>query len=106
MFLGYGEVVNESVAGIRLEVGTDILGTSTQLGPPRRFARSYSCRDLLSAIYLQFYLFITSDKPTRYCENPACGMPFLVTRKDKWRCNDTCRSNARHYREREQQPAS
>jgi hypothetical protein len=106
VFLGYGEVVNESVAGIRLEVGTDILGTSTQLGPPRRFARSYSCRDLLSAIYLQFYLFITSDKPTHYCENPACGMPFLVTRKDKWRCNDTCRSNARHYREREQQPAS
>lgn len=57
-------------------------------------------------MYLQFYLFITSDKPMRHCENPTCGMPLLVTRKDKRFCNGTCRSNARHYRERARQPAS
>ncbi len=30
--------------------------------------------------------------------NPACGMPFPVTRKNRWHCNATCRSNAPNYR--------
>jgi predicted nucleic acid-binding Zn ribbon protein len=53
---------------------------------------------LLSAIYLQFYLLVTDNKPMRHCENPACGMPIPITRKDKRFCNASCRSNARHYR--------
>lgn len=65
--------------------------------PPYALDSAWHCPDLLSAIYLQFYLLVTGRKPTRRCENPACLMPFPVTRKDKRHCNATCRSNARHY---------
>jgi hypothetical protein len=60
--------------------------------------RTMWCPDLLSAIYLQFYLFVTDNKPVRHCENPACGMPVPITRTDRRFCNATCRSNARNYR--------
>jgi hypothetical protein len=60
--------------------------------------RTMRCPNLLSAIYLQFYLLVTDNKPMRRCENPACGGPFPATNKRKRFCNDSCRSNARHYR--------
>jgi hypothetical protein len=60
--------------------------------------RTMRCPDLLSAIYLQFYLMLTNNKPMRLCENPVCRMPLPVTRKDRRFCGATCRSNARHYR--------
>lgn len=66
--------------------------------PPKGLAQSWNCPDLLSAIYLQFYLLVTHNKPVHHCENPACGMPFPITRKGRRFCNATCRSNARHYR--------
>jgi hypothetical protein len=46
---------------------------------------------------LQFYLMLRGNRALRYCENPACGMPFPLVRKNKRFCNATCRSNARHY---------
>jgi hypothetical protein len=64
--------------------------------PPTLY-RVLTCPDLLSAMYLQFYLLVTNHKPMRRCKNPACRLPFPVTRTDKWHCNDTCRSNARNY---------
>lgn len=84
----------------------DVKLSSTRLPVPRqekvpelpRSRRTVRCPDLLSGIYLQFYLFVTDDTPMRHCENPACGMQFPVTRKGKRFCNATCRSNARHYR--------
>lgn len=63
-----------------------------------RFDAAWRCPDLLSALYLQFYWLITSHTPMRRCANPACDMPFPLTRKDKRVCNDSCRSNVRHYR--------
>ena len=67
--------------------------------PPNAYkpVPSWHCPDLLSAIYLQLYLWMTSSLPMRRCANPACGTPFPVTRKDKRVCNRTCRSNLRHY---------
>lgn len=65
--------------------------------PPYALDSAWHCPDLLSALYLQFYLLVTGQKPTRRCENPACLMPFPVTRKNKRFCNSTCRSNARNY---------
>jgi hypothetical protein len=59
--------------------------------------QTWRCPDLLSAIYLQFYLLLTDNRPMRRCENPPCSMPFPITRKNKRFCSDTCRSNARHY---------
>ncbi len=59
--------------------------------------QGWSCPDLLSGLYLQFYLMIFKNRRMRRCDNPVCGMPFLLTRKDKRFCNDSCRSNARHY---------
>jgi hypothetical protein len=100
------KVLGQYTSSVRLGFGSSRIGQ-----PERRYRtdyiplRSWECPDLLSAMYLQFYLFVTSDKPTRNCENPSCGMPFLVTRKDKRFCNATCRSSARYYQRREQQPA-
>jgi hypothetical protein len=65
---------------------------------PPTLSRILACPDLLSAMYLQFYLLVTNHKPMRRCKNPACGLPFPVTRKDKYHCNPSCRSNARNYR--------
>jgi hypothetical protein len=59
---------------------------------------SWSCTDLFSAMYLQFYLLIVNDLPMRRCKNPPCKMAFPLTRKNKWFCDSTCRSNMRHYR--------
>jgi hypothetical protein len=64
--------------------------------PPTQF-QILVCPDLLSAMYLQFYFLVTARKPMRRCENPPCGLPFPITRKDRRFCNDTCRSNARNY---------
>jgi len=71
---------------------------SPPLGSYYRIPRSWGCPDLLSVLYLQFYLLITDFEPMRRCQNLACGMPFPAIRKNKPFCNNTCRSNARHYR--------
>ncbi len=60
--------------------------------------RSYKCPDLRSAIYLQLDLAYMDQKPIGNCV--ACGMQFFATRKDKRHCGPTCRSNARHQRNR------
>jgi len=86
-----------SVRNIRLTL-TDLPAPGNQ-GPNPLFARrTMRCPDLLSAIYLQFYLMVTDNKPMRHCENPACGMPFPAKPKHKRHCSDSCRSNARNYR--------
>ena len=59
----------------------------------------YDAPDLLTGMYLQLFVVVANKKPTRRCENPACRMPFPVTRRNRRFCNDTCRSNARHYRD-------
>lgn len=58
---------------------------------------SWYCPDLLSAMYLQLHLLIADRRPMDYCE--FCGTPFPY-RGNKVYCNSTCRSNARHERER------
>ena len=61
-------------------------------------SQSWQCPDLLSAMYLQLYLWITDSLPMRRCENPGCQMPFPATRRNKRYCGPTCRSGARTYR--------
>lgn len=67
--------------------------------PPNAYkpVQSWNCPDLLSAIYLQLYLWMTGSLPMRRCINPPCGTPFPLTRKDKYVCNRSCGSNLRHY---------
>lgn len=60
--------------------------------------QSWSCPDLLSAIYLQFYLWMIKAWPVRICENKSCSTPFPATRTDKRYCTDACRSAARDHR--------
>ena len=57
--------------------------------------QSWNCPDLLSAVYLQFYLWMIKAWPMHICENERCSMPFPATRTDKIYCTDTCRSAAR-----------
>jgi hypothetical protein len=56
----------------------------------------YGCPDLLSALYLQFYLLIRANKPMCYCDHPSCRTPFLATSNKRRFCSDTCRSGARN----------
>ena len=60
---------------------------------------TWECPDLISAIYLQLYLWIVEGLPMRRCAIPSCRTPFPMKRSDKQVCSDTCRSNLRHYPE-------
>jgi hypothetical protein len=55
------------------------------------------CPDLLSAMYLQFYLLVTDKKPMRICANPNCRMPFPAVPKHKKFCRGGCRSTGRNH---------
>jgi len=91
------DIVKDRLSDVRLDFDHDWAGSQT-LASDYRIPRSFDCPDLLSAMYLQFYLLITDFEPVRRCQNPACGLPFPATRKNKRFCNATCRSNARNYR--------
>jgi hypothetical protein len=86
-----------SVRDVRLTL-TDLPAPGDQGRNPLFARRTMRCPDLLSALYLQFYLLVTDNKPMRHCENPACGMSFPAKPKHKRFCNASCRSNARNYR--------
>ena len=96
------QVVENRIADVRLGFAENYLGPGFLVSPRSksdyRMSRSWYCPDLLSAMYLQFYLVITDFQPMRRCQNPPCGMSFPATRKNKRFCNATCRSNARNYR--------
>lgn len=62
------------------------------------FVPWYDAPDLLTGLYIQFYMLTLSKKATRRCQNPPCRLPFPLTRKNRRFCGDTCRSNARNYR--------
>jgi hypothetical protein len=62
-------------------------------------ASSFTCPDLLSALYLQLFLVICRRRPMRRCE--GCGLPLPERARKGRRYHDaTCRSNARYKRER------
>ncbi len=67
--------------------------------PPNAYKpmQSWDCPDLLSAIYLQLYLWMTGSLQMRRCIIPTCGTPFPVTRANRRVCSPSCRSNLRHY---------
>jgi hypothetical protein len=62
---------------------------------PSRVIQSWYCPDLLTAMYLQLYLLISDHRLMRYCN--FCGAPFPY-RENRFYCNSTCRSRARHLR--------
>lgn len=86
-----GDIATALVSRVRLRAGIQRGGF---LSP------SWECHDLLSALYLQFYLMATRHKPIRYCE--YCGQPFEATRKDKSVCGPSCRSGRRYERRKNQ----
>ena len=71
--------------------------------PPKTYwlQPSWSCSDLLGAIYLQFFLWVSGNKPVHICENERCRMPFPLTRKDKRFCSDACSAGALYHRKKE-----
>lgn len=74
----------------------DVRPTFAKPSAGSAFRQAWHCRDLLSAIYLSFYLFATEGSPVGFCE--FCRRPMELTRRDKRFCSATCRSNARHLR--------
>lgn len=89
--------VTSRVEGVRLSLwGSGYWGSTDGAYKP---LPTWECPDLLSAIYLQFYLLIADGLPMRRCVVPSCRMPFPLTRKDRQTCSDACRSNLRHYPE-------
>jgi hypothetical protein len=94
--------------GLPEEVRTRPLGSvdPQELGeagrPPARYRPmiSWSCVDLRSAIYLQFLLQVTNDRPMRSCANRACGAPFSPRRSDHKYCTNTCKKQAKYQRQK------
>jgi hypothetical protein len=70
--------------------------------PPARYRPiiSWSCVDLRSAIYLQFLLQVTNDRPMQSCANRPCGAPFSPTRSDQVYCTKTCKQQAKYERKK------
>lgn len=68
------------------------------IAPAYRPRRSWSCSDLVSVMYLHFYLWVTGALPMRLCDNPKCRTPFPVTRTTKKVCSPGCRSSWRPSR--------
>jgi len=83
-----GDILTGLVSNVQLRVGV-------QRG--EGLVPSWYCPDLLSAIYLQFYLLVTKSKPIRFCKSPACRQAFVPNSGKQIYCNDSCRSNARNY---------
>lgn len=113
--------VNESISDVKLVANPNDRSSTTEHGarrlrarmageafdeehdvppydPLHRFEQGWSCPDLLSAIYFQFYLMITNNKPLRKCENPRCNMPFPPSRKDNRLCSPSCKSAMSYHR--------
>jgi hypothetical protein len=97
------QAVEEKLAGVRVGVSTSPPETFDPRSP--RLDQAWYCPDLLSALYMQLYLLITGNKAMGRCDNPSCGMPFPLTHRKKRFCNDTCRSNARYHRQRDNEDA-
>lgn len=62
--------------------------------------RKYHYHDLISAIWLQFYLAITQGNEPRICRNSNCQAPFFPERADRVTCSDGCRSSSRPSRKK------
>ena len=102
------EMISESVAGVRPRAirGYALPMSSDEERPSQmraahknyRMQQGWFYPDLRSAMYMQFYLLVTQNKPMRSCENPVCRMPFPATKSNRRFCCVSCRSNARHYR--------
>jgi hypothetical protein len=111
-------LLSEKLEGVRLrvasgfglpeEVRTPPLGSvdpqelDEATTPPARYRpiNSWSCVDLRSAIYLQFDLQVTNDRPMQSCANRACGAPFSPTRSDQVYCTKNCKQQAKYERQK------
>lgn len=104
------DMVAEALDGVRIrptsgfaipwETSSEELADTRAASPPPYVPNnSFTCPDLLSALYLQLFMIINRRIPMRRCE--GCGLPLPQTaRKDQRHHNSTCRSKARHKRER------
>jgi hypothetical protein len=88
--------VKQKVASVRLGFSDPV--DRPVKAPVYTPVQSWNCPDLLSAVYLQFYLWMIKAWPMRICENEDCTIPFPATRTDKRYCTDACRSAARDRR--------
>ncbi len=94
---GLESFVKDKLEGVRLALWHEDYASGSRVDRYRP-SQSWECPDLISAVYLQFYLMMTNSLAMRRCENPGCGMPMPVSRRNRRFCNSTCRSNMRHYR--------
>jgi hypothetical protein len=78
--------VKQKVASVRLDFCDSI--DRPVKAPIYTPVQSWSCPDLLSAVYLQFYLWMIKAWPMRICANERCSTPFPATRTDKIYCID------------------
>ncbi len=70
----------------------DALPVTGYIAPP-----AHKLPDLLSAIYMHFFIATSSSMSVRHCE--YCGKPFEPKRRDQRFCpGGSCRSAARNYR--------
>jgi hypothetical protein len=87
--------VQTKISGVQLGFGDQALAGADLKGSDLIPTKGWTCPDLLSAIYLQLYLWLTDNRALRRCR--FCGRPFPVTRSDKVYCSKNHVVQARHY---------
>jgi hypothetical protein len=92
------DVLSASQVGLEFMVERKLTGVRLSFGRDYKHPRPLSsyrsrlvpkCPDLRSALWLQLGFLIEDKRLLRNCE--VCGMPFPLTRPDRWVCNPTCR---------------
>lgn len=88
--------LQKKLSGVRLSLSPE----SGLLFPKDKYAprRVYHCPDLLSAIWLQFYIAITERHPIKRCKNPNCSRPFFPAQGNQKYCCPSCTSTGRPSR--------
>jgi hypothetical protein len=83
------------LSGVQLGFGDQVFVGPEPKGSDFRPTKGWYCPDLLAAIYLQLYLWLTDNRALRRCR--FCGNPFPITRSDKVYCSKNHVVQARQY---------
>lgn len=93
----FDNFLSQKLSNVQVVMSTSWHFTTSEKYAPRR---KYRYPDLLTAIWLQFYLAITQGNEVRICRNPNCRSPFFPKRANQKSCGSGCRSSSRPSRKK------
>lgn len=94
---GFEAFLTRQIAGVKVSLSSS---HNSSRSPEYNYAprRTYRCPDLLTAIWLQFYLAVTERHPLKRCANPSCFTLFFPNDGRQKYCDSGCRSTGRPNR--------